>query len=91
MADKNTRSKRYTEEFRLQAAKLIVEGGVIFCSNCWLATRISSDTIIVGLLSRNRKLLSDNDLQFYEKESNSVQITQILRKLKPAPHVLTGI
>ncbi len=27
MADKSTRSKRYTEEFRLQAAKLIVEGG----------------------------------------------------------------
>jgi transposase-like protein len=28
MADKGTRQKRYTEEFRLQAAKLIVEGGV---------------------------------------------------------------
>jgi transposase len=27
MADKGTRSKRYTEEFKLQAAKLIVEGG----------------------------------------------------------------
>ena len=27
MADKSTRQKRYTEEFRLQAAKLIVEGG----------------------------------------------------------------
>jgi len=27
MADKSTRSKRCTEEFRLQAAKLIVEGG----------------------------------------------------------------
>ncbi|HSW01603.1 MAG TPA: hypothetical protein VLI39_15645, partial [Sedimentisphaerales bacterium] len=46
----------------------------------------SSDTIIVGLLSPNRKLFSDNNLQFYEKESTSVQITQILRKLKPAPH-----
>ncbi|HSV99520.1 MAG TPA: hypothetical protein VLI39_05065, partial [Sedimentisphaerales bacterium] len=45
----------------------------------------SSDTIIVGLLSPNRKLFSDNNLQFYEKESTSVQITQILRKLKPAP------
>ena len=30
MADKSTRSKRYTEEFRLQAAKLIVEGGVTY-------------------------------------------------------------
>ncbi|HSW02603.1 MAG TPA: sigma factor-like helix-turn-helix DNA-binding protein, partial [Sedimentisphaerales bacterium] len=49
---------------------------------------ISSDTIIVGLLSPNRKLFSDNNLQFYEKESTSVQITQILRKLKPAPIVL---
>ncbi|HSW64774.1 MAG TPA: hypothetical protein VLH56_15900, partial [Dissulfurispiraceae bacterium] len=48
---------------------------------------ISSDTIIVGLLSPNRKLFSDNNLQFYEKESTSVQITQILRKLKPAPAV----
>ncbi len=27
MADKSTRQKRYTEEFKLQAAKLIVEGG----------------------------------------------------------------
>ena len=27
MADKNGRQKRYSEEFRLQAAKLIVEGG----------------------------------------------------------------
>jgi transposase len=27
MADKNGRQKRYGEEFRLQAAKLIVEGG----------------------------------------------------------------
>ena len=27
MADKSTRHKRYTQEFRLQAAKLIVEGG----------------------------------------------------------------
>jgi transposase len=27
MADKDARQKRYTEEFRLQAAKLIVEGG----------------------------------------------------------------
>jgi transposase len=27
MADKRGRQKRYTEEFRLQAAKLIVEGG----------------------------------------------------------------
>ena len=27
MADKRTRSKRYSEQFRLQAAKLIVEGG----------------------------------------------------------------
>ena len=27
MADKSARQKRYTEEFRLQAAKLIVEGG----------------------------------------------------------------
>ena len=27
MADKGTRQKRYSEEFRLQAAKLIVEGG----------------------------------------------------------------
>jgi transposase-like protein len=30
MADKSTRSKRYTEEFRLQAAKLIVEGGATY-------------------------------------------------------------
>jgi transposase-like protein len=30
MADKNTRQKRYTEEFRLQAAKLIVEGGYTY-------------------------------------------------------------
>ncbi len=30
MADKNTRQKRYTEEFRLQAAKLIVEGGTTY-------------------------------------------------------------
>ncbi|HSW01938.1 MAG TPA: hypothetical protein VLI39_17355, partial [Sedimentisphaerales bacterium] len=49
---------------------------------------ISSDTIIVGLLSPNRKLFSDNNLQFYEKESTSVQITQILRKLKPAPFTI---
>ena len=27
MADKSTRQKRYAEEFRLQAAKLVVEGG----------------------------------------------------------------
>jgi transposase-like protein len=30
MADKSTRPKRYSEEFRLQAAKLIVEGGVTY-------------------------------------------------------------
>ena len=30
MADKNTRRKRYSEEFRLQAAKLIVEGGYTY-------------------------------------------------------------
>ncbi len=30
MADKSTRQKRYTEEFRLQAAKLIVEGGTTY-------------------------------------------------------------
>jgi transposase-like protein len=30
MADKSTRSKRYSEEFRLQAAKLIVEGGYTY-------------------------------------------------------------
>ena len=30
MADKRTRSKRYSEEFRLQAAKLIVEGGYTY-------------------------------------------------------------
>jgi len=30
MADKSTRQKRYTEEFRLQAAKLIVEGGYTY-------------------------------------------------------------
>lgn len=30
MAEKGTRQKRYTEEFRLQAAKLIVEGGVTY-------------------------------------------------------------
>jgi len=30
MAEKGTRSKRYSEEFRLQAAKLIVEGGTTY-------------------------------------------------------------
>lgn len=30
MAEKGTRQKRYTQEFRLQAAKLIVEGGVTY-------------------------------------------------------------
>lgn len=30
MADKSTRRKRYSEEFRLQAAKLIVAGGVTY-------------------------------------------------------------
>jgi transposase-like protein len=30
MADKSTRSKRYSEEFKLQAAKLIVEGGYTY-------------------------------------------------------------
>ena len=30
MADKSTRSKRYSEEFKLQAAKLIVEGGTTY-------------------------------------------------------------
>ena len=30
MADTSTRSKRYSEEFRLQAAKLIVEGGYTY-------------------------------------------------------------
>jgi transposase len=30
MADKNGRQKRYSEEFRLQAAKLIVEGGYTY-------------------------------------------------------------
>ena len=30
MAEKGTRQKRYTEEFRLQAAKLIVEGGTTY-------------------------------------------------------------
>ena len=30
MADKKTRSKRYSEEFKLQAAKLIVEGGYTY-------------------------------------------------------------
>ena len=30
MADKGTRSKRYTQEFKLQAAKLIVEGGTTY-------------------------------------------------------------
>ena len=30
MADKRTRGKRYTEEFKLQAAKLLVEGGYTY-------------------------------------------------------------
>ena len=30
MADKSVRQKRYSEEFRLQAAKLIVEGGTTY-------------------------------------------------------------
>ena len=30
MADKSGRQKRYTEEFKLQAAKLIVEGGTTY-------------------------------------------------------------
>lgn len=30
MADKRTRQRRYTEEFRLQAAQLIVEGGTTY-------------------------------------------------------------
>jgi transposase len=30
MAEKGTRQKRYSEEFRLQAAKLIVEGGTTY-------------------------------------------------------------
>ena len=30
MAEQETRQKRYTEEFKLQAAKLIVEGGYTF-------------------------------------------------------------
>jgi len=30
MAEKSTRSKRYSEEFKLQAAKLIVEGGYTY-------------------------------------------------------------
>jgi transposase len=30
MADKSGRQKRYTEEFKLQAAKLIVEGGYTY-------------------------------------------------------------
>jgi transposase len=30
MAEKGTRQKRYREEFRLQAAKLIVEGGTTY-------------------------------------------------------------
>ena len=30
MADNATRSKRYSEEFKLQAAKLIVEGGYTY-------------------------------------------------------------
>jgi transposase len=30
MADKDARQKRYTEEFKLQAAKLIVEGGYTY-------------------------------------------------------------
>jgi transposase-like protein len=30
MADKGTRRKRYSEEFKLQAAKLIVEGGYTY-------------------------------------------------------------
>jgi len=30
MADKSVRQKRYSEEFRLQAAKLIVEGGYTY-------------------------------------------------------------
>jgi len=30
MADRSVRQKRYSEEFRLQAAKLIVEGGTTY-------------------------------------------------------------
>jgi transposase-like protein len=30
MAEKKTQSKRYSEEFRLQAAKLVVEGGYTY-------------------------------------------------------------
>jgi transposase-like protein len=30
MADRSTRQKRYREEFKLKAAKLIVEGGVTY-------------------------------------------------------------
>ncbi len=30
MADKSTRQKRYSAEFKLQAAKLIVEGGTTY-------------------------------------------------------------
>jgi transposase-like protein len=50
MADKDARRKRYTEEFKLQAAKLIVEGGYTFAKasqqlgvsiwslRCWVNT-----------------------------------------------------
>ena len=43
------------------------------------------DTIIVGLLSINCKVIYYNNLQFCKKESNFVGITQILHKIKPAP------
>jgi len=48
-----------------------------------VAAWISSDTIISGLLSPNRKLLCDNDLQSYKKKSDC----QIPRKIEPARRI----
>jgi hypothetical protein len=40
---------------------------------------------MVGLLSPNRKLLKNHDLQFYEQESTFAAFTPSLRKIELAP------
>ena len=66
MADRSTRQKRYTQEFRLQAAKLIVEGGTTYhqaskqlgvsdwALRCWVKDFHGGGTGCAGAIVRNK-------------------------------------
>ena len=58
MAEKGTRQKRYSEQFRLQAAKLIVEGGYT-CSQASQRLGVSDWALLA--LGRFARLMATSD------------------------------